>query len=338
MEKYDFENLTGVQWAHLLCEHPEFADKCHWSKLNSEDWELLLSEQPQFAEHCVEWFYLLPRFAHICRWETFSGWKWAMLLVRYPELADKCDWKKIDDYDWHHLVYFQPQFKKNYYYKKSKVTKFIKLQWNAICGDLWRMKHCIYCIWSKIEPVILKKLIKMNATIDFDILTGREWADLLYDHPVLALVCDWENLSDFDWVWILSKNPWYANKYDWSKAHRLSFGWDDLFQKQPSFFMKLPWSQIKDGYAWALRIAAHPEFAAECDWEQLDGYAWQKLLSKRPEFARFCNWKKLKPQDWQMLLEVRPEFAEKYQEYSSKKKSFCHFLQKIIPFNSRSKI
>ena len=49
MEKYDFENLNGVQWAHLLCEHPEFADKCDWSKLNSEDWELLLSEQPQFC-------------------------------------------------------------------------------------------------------------------------------------------------------------------------------------------------------------------------------------------------------------------------------------------------
>ena len=36
MEKYDFENLNGVQWAHLLCEHPEFADKCDWANLKAK--------------------------------------------------------------------------------------------------------------------------------------------------------------------------------------------------------------------------------------------------------------------------------------------------------------
>ena len=38
MVKYDFENLTGVQWAQLLCEHPEYADQCDWETLNIDDW------------------------------------------------------------------------------------------------------------------------------------------------------------------------------------------------------------------------------------------------------------------------------------------------------------
>ena len=306
--KYDFENLTGEQWSQLLCKHPEYADKCHWSELNSEDWSKLLAVQPQFAEHCTDWFYLLPQFAHICRWETFSGWKWAMLLVRFPELADKCDWKKLNSDDWCHLVYWQPQFKKNYYYKKTKAAEFIKAQWNGIWNSLWFMKHCI---WLKIKPVILKKFLKMAVIIDIDILTGREWAELLYDHPELELICDWESFNEFDWVWILSKNPWYASKYNWSKAHWWHFGWDSLFQHQPSLLMKLPWSEIKNGYAWALRIAAHPEFAGQCDWELLDGYAWQKLLSQRPEFAHLCPWDKLNGLAWHYLIINRPQFADK---------------------------
>ena len=182
MEKYDFENLNGVQWAHLLCEHPEFATECSWEKLEGVDWRMLLSECPEFADKCdwekldgVDWSMLLPEqpeFADKCDWEklddndwskllvampqfahnfrwgyVFDWWTRARLLARCPELADKY-LKYLSNDDWYYLVYYQPQFKKNYYYKKSKVTEFIKLEWNATCGDLWRMKHCIYCIWS----------------------------------------------------------------------------------------------------------------------------------------------------------------------------------------------
>ena len=44
------EPYDGKAWADLLCEHPEFADKCDWSKLGPEDWDRLLAKRPEFAE------------------------------------------------------------------------------------------------------------------------------------------------------------------------------------------------------------------------------------------------------------------------------------------------
>lgn len=44
------ESYDGKDWAGLLREHPEFADKCDWSKLTDEDWSTLLEKQPQFAD------------------------------------------------------------------------------------------------------------------------------------------------------------------------------------------------------------------------------------------------------------------------------------------------
>lgn len=42
--------LVGAEWASLLDCHPEYAERCDWSKLSDEDWEYLLSGQPQFAD------------------------------------------------------------------------------------------------------------------------------------------------------------------------------------------------------------------------------------------------------------------------------------------------
>lgn len=39
--------LNGISWAMLLVDHPDFADRCDWNKLNSGDWRRLLEKQPQ---------------------------------------------------------------------------------------------------------------------------------------------------------------------------------------------------------------------------------------------------------------------------------------------------
>lgn len=44
------ESYNGKEWADLLSEYPEFADKCDWAKLSDEDWTTLLEKQPQFAD------------------------------------------------------------------------------------------------------------------------------------------------------------------------------------------------------------------------------------------------------------------------------------------------
>lgn len=123
MGKYDFENLNGEEWSELLCEHPEFAEQCDWSKMDSANWWWLLSERPEFAKYCnwdklegYEWSALLaeqPQFAEYCRWEKLDGWDWSELLAVMPQFADKCDWEKLEEEDWDNLIYEQPQFAAN---------------------------------------------------------------------------------------------------------------------------------------------------------------------------------------------------------------------------------
>ena len=43
----DWENLKGGEWALLLVDHPEFADRCDWEKLDGYDWAYLLSTHPE---------------------------------------------------------------------------------------------------------------------------------------------------------------------------------------------------------------------------------------------------------------------------------------------------
>ena len=48
------ESYDGKAWADLLSEHPEFADKCDWSKLDDENWDSLLQAQPQLSKYKPE--------------------------------------------------------------------------------------------------------------------------------------------------------------------------------------------------------------------------------------------------------------------------------------------
>ncbi len=54
-DKYDWwSRLDGELWARLLSDHPEFADRCDWTKLGKRDWFNLLDgrHDPSFAAHC----------------------------------------------------------------------------------------------------------------------------------------------------------------------------------------------------------------------------------------------------------------------------------------------
>ncbi len=42
--------LDGDDWAKLLRNQPQFADKCDWLKLSDKNWDDLLESQPQFAD------------------------------------------------------------------------------------------------------------------------------------------------------------------------------------------------------------------------------------------------------------------------------------------------
>lgn len=47
----DWSKLSGNDWANLLREYPQFANKCDWKKLNWYDWDYLLKRQPQLKKY-----------------------------------------------------------------------------------------------------------------------------------------------------------------------------------------------------------------------------------------------------------------------------------------------
>lgn len=60
---FAWNKMTGMAWADLLCEQPQFSanldELIHWKKLNEDDysssgagWSLLLAFQPQSASRC----------------------------------------------------------------------------------------------------------------------------------------------------------------------------------------------------------------------------------------------------------------------------------------------
>ncbi len=49
-KRYIWSQLDGSNWADLLANQPQFADKCKWNKFGGGDWASLLAEQPQFVD------------------------------------------------------------------------------------------------------------------------------------------------------------------------------------------------------------------------------------------------------------------------------------------------
>ena len=46
------DGMNGMDWANLLIESPQFAERCPWNELNDRAWEQLLSFRPEFAAKC----------------------------------------------------------------------------------------------------------------------------------------------------------------------------------------------------------------------------------------------------------------------------------------------
>ena len=201
MEKYDFENLTGEQWVQLLCEHPEFADKCDWDNLYPHEWSKLLAVQPQFVEKCklldklddisiYDWVDVLkkqPQLFEYYNYSAFDGWAWARLLNTHPQFSDKCNkWDDFSGDDWCILLKSQPQFAET-----CDWSKLNKMQ-------------CAYIVYD--QP----QLISYCNAEDFD---GWDWTHILYKQPQLSEYCSWEKLDDRNWAILVRFQPQFLKTY-----------------------------------------------------------------------------------------------------------------------------
>ena len=68
--------MSGMDWANLLIESPQFAERCPWSEFDDRAWEQLLSFRPEFAARCD--------------FSKLSALTCRVLFARHRELAPNC--------------------------------------------------------------------------------------------------------------------------------------------------------------------------------------------------------------------------------------------------------
>ena len=80
------KKLLSQCWGRLLPIHPEWRDKCNFSKLSSYDWGMLLAKTDCFDKECD--------------FDKLNGAAWSEILQHTDRLTSKCDFTKLDVYDW----------------------------------------------------------------------------------------------------------------------------------------------------------------------------------------------------------------------------------------------
>jgi len=317
----DLGQLSGGDWAALICKRPSFSASCSWEKLNGNDWSRLLQERPELADFCdwnklwcINWVELLikqPQFAEGCPWTRmcqhreldmvalYNRWvdqlvefDWARLIAARPEFAEYCPFDRFMGRDWAYLLARQPRFSNQCTWKKLD-----ELDWAMLVCDNWTFSE--RCPWNAIG--------------------GKGWGLIVARYPHLFDRCPWGSLSGSDWSTVLRQQPQFSGKCPWEKL--LGDDWALLLVAQPQFADKCPWAKMT-GWNVSRLLKARPEFADRVDWVSLfarpecnDIAVWTDLLSERPEFAGKCPWERIfcgtdDPFEWDDAVEFLDKCPE----------------------------
>ncbi len=323
-----WDTLSGREWADLLVEHSQFADRCPWDKLDGSDWARLLRGRTQFADQCPwdrmngsDWADLLreqTQFADQCPWDKLGGKNWADLLRNQPQFADQCPWDKLDGRNWAVLLYDQPQFA-----DQCQWAKLTGHDWNSLLRD--QPQFADQCQWDRLSGFDWEHLLERQPQFadhcKWKKLTSLDWRRLLTRRPQFADRCPWDKMDGTEWAVLLRKRPLFADKCRWEKLS--GEDWSNLLIHQPQFADKCPWEKLNEkrrkfagGHRrfacevnnWTALLIHQPQFADKCPWDKLDGTGLAMLL---PQFADRIRWDKLDGKALSDILQKQPQFADK---------------------------
>ena len=333
---------NGSLYARLLSENPALATLCPWETFDCRDWALLLARQPQFGNSCpweklvadldgADWAKLLetsPQFADKCPWDRVKGGCWAALISKQPQFSDRCPWDELDGWDWLFVLRNQPQFA-----KWCRWEKLDRLDWEALLrscpqfADKCPGEMPPVAEGARVPPgqsgragadsgkkpggghgaVFSGKTPQSVERPSMEMMSGRDWADLLSRAPQFADTCPWEKMDGKDWAKLLQKQPQMAVMCPWEKLDGRD--WAHLLGHQPQFEGKCPWEDL-DGVAWVELLGASLRFVAQCPWKKLD-FGLTGLLTAHPQLANHCAWRELGGSAWADLLRDCPQFTDK---------------------------
>jgi hypothetical protein len=157
--------------------------------------------------------------------------------------------------------------------------------------------------------IIMARQPQLLMYYDYNNLSSWFWVSVLSHNPKSGLdkVCPWHKLNGDMWSDLLEWRPDLAKHCDWNK---LSGGeWKYLLIRQPQFKQYCDFSKFTSQNAESL-LTFRPSFIFKCDTTSFNGFSWVSLLRKHPRLAKYCDFNKLTNKDWWELLEKQPQLSK----------------------------
>ena len=301
----DWKKLSESDWCFLLLSRPQFFKYLHLDNLCNRRWVELINVIPQITERInwvlmkknvskfsgVVWLDLLVKnacYAEICDWEKLEErpircpkclesrgmyWKvttcWDVLLSERPELSKYRNWDRYYGANWREL-------------QKKHPNAFDNANRLVLTGSEWvellikEPQYANLCQWNKIEASDWLRLL----TVQPQFANKRNWGKI-----------DTKNLQKEENGMRLRSNR-YRYRYRYQREEVNGTHWVTLLSAQPQFADRCDWSKL-GGEDWVSLLSARPQFADRCDWKRLKGWDWLKLLTVHPQFADKCSWDKV---------------------------------------------
>lgn len=184
-------------------------------------------------------------------------------------------------------------------YRNNDVSSFSVDEWLKflkVDSDLY-FPRCPFKDWGPSEWArALKFLPKLSEICPSEAIakfSGVEWVSLLKSQPSFDDCCNWESLSESDWLSLLSY--WVPN------GNRRFFG-EVLLQEHSELFAMIPRSPSI--MAWCLE----ENITQLIDIGTITGKEWSQIILLNPKLFRRCNLDKLSENDWQAIYSVRSQF------------------------------
>ena len=287
-----YYQFSQEQWRELLKAQPQFADKCTkyygWDKFEDWIWSSLLSVLPQFWIYCpkesVNKIKKDPTKANECKcWDRFKPSDWLILLESQPQFADKCTkykcWGKFYSGDWYELLKAQPQF-----IEKAKEYPF---SWPGLLQIKPELAN--ECEWweTTFDPWGWSNLLKSQPQLW--VYSPQESVKKIKEDPNKAEECKcWDRIDSENWSHLLSSQPQFANKCNWSKMRANNY--DEYDEDEDGDFDD--WEEeCGEDYSedWKNLLLEHPrlaEYFTDTLWDGFSQKQWAKLESKYPEIFK----------------------------------------------------
>ena len=241
-------------FALLIAKHPEFAEKCDFSRLNCKDIVYILKNQPQLVEKCIpaiknfqrrEWAALLfvqpnvfkyrPDLEQYCQWDEFHPSDWVRVIARQPSYADRevfthsYSLSRFSMFKWAYLLAHNPNaFIKHPDCPKDKIAENVR----ATVMILSKQPQLFKAREPDGTPLLPFSLKSLSPALWINLLiaqpqfaeecrawnafSGRDWARLLVSQPQFATRCDFRKLDGNDWGALLEYQPQLANSDSWN--------------------------------------------------------------------------------------------------------------------------